>query len=119
MSNRWIASIALLCPAEHREAASKTAASITGNPADVSPEFFSRAVGALGSEEVTHYLAHTRIREKALAMLPALAKQYPGAVWVLTQHEAAPIGKVSVEEWLAGQGLSFIDHPEDEVQETK
>lgn len=115
MSN-WVASVALLCPAAHRASAALTACALSGNAADAAPEFFSRPVGPPGAQEPTHYLAHSRIRDVALAALPQLEEQYPGALWVITEHSGdsleQPVIRPSVFMWLESLNLTFLDTEE-------
>ena len=115
MSNRWCASVAMLCPAAHRAAAAQTA---SGNEADASPDFFSRPVGPIGADEPSYYLAHSRIRDVALAALPQLEIQYPGAVWTLTAHDddspEQAAARPTVDAWLESLGLTYLDTSPDQ-----
>lgn len=109
-TNRWIANVAMLCPAQFRSVAAATAAALSGNPVDSDPAFFSREVGLKGSSDVTYYLAHSRIREKVLIALPALPVQFPGALYILTRHDDYPDNNyLTVREWLDSLGLEFKD----------
>lgn len=114
----WIASVAMLCPSHHRAAAASTAAALSDNPADDTPLFFGRPVGAAGALLPSHYLAHSRIRAVALAALPQLEHQYPGAVWTITAHDddspEQAAARPTVDGWLESLGLVFLDTPEED-----
>lgn len=117
-TNRWVANVVMLCPAQFRALAAATAASLSGNPSDADPRFFSREVGMKGSNEVTYYLAHSRIREKILIELPALPVNFPGAIYILTSHDDYPDSVyLTVEEWLDSLGLEFKDIPQESTEE--
>lgn len=110
MDNSWIASVCMLCPAQFRTVAAATAAALSGNAEDNTPQFFSREVGLKGSSEVTYYLSHSRIRRKVLNALPALPVQFPGALYILTNHDDYPDNNyLTVREWLDSLGLEFKD----------
>lgn len=113
MTNRWVASVAMLCPLEHRMAAAQTAAAMSGNPNDADVRFFSRPIVEIGGTEITHYLAHSRLRESVLAQLDALRIIYPGAEYVITQHDDHPELDVNIDEWLATFNLEFKYKEED------
>ena len=110
MSKRWVANVCMLCPAVYRKQAATVAASFSANPFDDTPKFFSREVGEIGKPEVTHYLAHSRIREQVLAAFPALPLQFPGALYQVTSHDDFP-EKVypTVRAWLLSLGLELKD----------
>lgn len=117
-TNRWVASVAMLCPAQFRALAAATAASLSGNPEDNDPRFCSREVGLKDSSEVSYYLAHSRIREKVLIALPALPVQFPGALYILTSHDDYPESVyLTVDEWMDSLGLEFKDIDLSEVLE--
>lgn len=121
MTNRWVASVVMLCPVQHRTLAAATAATMSNKPADNTPQFFSRPVGAVGSTEATYYLAHSRMRENVLAGLPMLAIQFPGALYSITQHDEDGEEEVSqrltVDQWSANLGLYFLDSVDDIIYE--
>lgn len=117
---RWIANVAMLCPTQHRTLAAATAATMSNNPADNTPQFFSRPVGAVGSTEATYYLAHSRMRENVLVGLPMLAIQFPGALYSITQHdedsEEQSQARMDARQWLDSLGLHFLDEVDDESE---
>ena len=108
MSNRWICNIAMLCPSGHRTSAAAMASQMSQNPADNTPKFFSKEVGPIGSEEVSYYLAHSRMRELVLSQMPALAILFPGAKYLVTSHDEFPDAEYqTIEEWLLSMNLEM------------
>ena len=116
MTHRWCASVAMLAPDNYRAQAAVTAAQMSGNAADAVPEFFSRPVGPAGASRPWFWLAHSRILESVLDVLPAMEALYPGARWTVTQHDddtpEQAAGRQDVATWLASQGLVFLDEQE-------
>lgn len=117
--NRWIAHALLVTPAAHRATAAALVAQVTGNPADAAPESFSAALTALDGADVTHYAAHTRIRESTLAALPQLALAIPGASWHVTAHdddtESQAAARLDLRSWLTTQGLRIYTPPDEDA----
>ncbi len=119
MRNEWKAYVAMLCPVAVLEEASRTASQMSGNQADATVHFFSRPVGLMTGGVVTHYLAHSRIREVVLSVLPSLGESFPGSDWIVTDHDDNPslVSKMTIEEWLESKGLRLLD-PEEIVLDT-
>ena len=115
---RWIASVALLVPAHLAGAAALIGASLSGNDADADAgAFYARRLRTIGSEAVTHRLAHTRMRGVVLALLPDLEAELPGCVWWITRwdrDDPPPRPVASVEAELARRGLAWADQDKDE-----
>jgi hypothetical protein len=115
---RWVASVALVVPVELAEAAAQIGASLSGNIADAHGErFYARRLRAVGGGEVTHRLAHTRIRGAVLALLPELELALPGAVWWITEwarEDRPPREVTSVAEGLRALGLEWAEEEEDD-----
>jgi hypothetical protein len=113
----WIAHALLVVPAAHRALAAQLYASATGRVEDAAPETFSVRLCASGGAEVTHYAAHTRIRDTTLAALGQLAAAIPGGLWVVTAHDEdtadQAAARLSVDAWLATQGLVRWYEPEE------
>lgn len=118
-TNKWICNVVMLCPMGLRSAAATMASMMSGNPMDNSPEFFSRAVCPIGSEVVTHYLAHSRMREKVLDQLPMISTMFDGALYYVTQHdEDSPeqsADRLTVDQWLETLGLQLFVEVDDEL----
>lgn len=119
MSNRWICNVVMLCPVALRGAAATMAGVLSGNPADNTPEFFGVAVCPLGSDVVTHYLAHSRMRESVLVKLPMVSTMFDGALYYVTQHdedsEEQKTNRLTVSTWLESLGLQLFEEVNDEL----
>lgn len=114
-NERWLASVAMLCPVEHRDRACFAAAQFTGNPLDATPDFWSVPVYD-SNEEIKYYLAHSRVRGVVLQYFPSLTVQFPGAQYILTQHDDYPEANyLSVDQWLESLGLHLAPAHDDEL----
>lgn len=123
MSNRWVASVIMLCPSQYRVAAAQTAAALSGNQADAQPLFFSRPVTFIDQSEPLYYLSHSRMREAVLVALPNLSIQFPGALYYITQHDddadEQASQRLTTEQWLNSLGLKFLDDVDEVIYESE
>lgn len=113
MTNRWIASVAMIVPVELREQAAIVSSQMSSNINDSSPLFFSRAVVNIETNQITHYLAHSRIREAVLQQLPQIKSSFPGAEYYVTQHDEIIESRPTIDQWLESMGLKlFVEEEE-------
>lgn len=93
-------------------------AQVTGNPHDAAPESFGVPLCAADGAGITHWAAHTRVRDATLAALPQLAAAVPGALWVVTAHDddtpQQRAGRPTVGAWLTAQELAPYTPEEDQ-----
>lgn len=109
-TKRYVANVAMLCPAAAREAACVRAAQLTGNPGDATLAFWSVPVYN-ESGEVSYYLGHARVSQVVLQLFPALQIEFPGALYILTHHDDYPEDDyLTITEWLSGLNLSIPEH---------
>jgi len=119
MSNPvYVAHILMVCPSDLRAQAAAVAAQLSGNPADNTPEFFSRPLQTIATGEVTHYLSCSMATQVTIDTLPALESQFPGAAWTIWRYADERLPSVEVATWIADLGLEYVpDPPEEDLGE--
>jgi len=99
-----------------REDAAQVAAQLSRNPADASPDFFSRPLQSIGGRpgEITHYMACSMATQITIDRLPALEGLFPGAAWTIWRYANERRPRVEIGAWLADLGLEYVPDPPEE-----
>jgi len=115
MSNPvYVAHALMVCPSDLRAQAAAVAAQLSRNPADNTPDFFSRPLQSIESGKVTHYLSCSMATQITIDRLPALESLFPDAHWTVWRYADERRPRVEVGAWLADLGLEYVPDPPDE-----